>query len=307
MQIKWVDDLLAIAECKNFSRAAEIRCVTQSALSRRIRSLEDWVGVELVDRGTYPIQLTLAGQTFCEQGREALSSLLELRSSLRQEERMPGRSIQVTAGHSLSMTFLPKWLARFQQHNEPFNARVVAANIHDAVIALAEGNCDLMIVYHHPKAPILLDHEKFVSLTLGQDSFIPLCAPNRRGEPLHRLPGKAGKPVPHLAYTATTFLGRVADIVIKDSHVPCVLTRCYEADMAMLLMRMAMEGYGVAWLPESAVAEELQHGRLVRAGGSEWSTQLEIRSYCSRANQNPTMLELWKTLEKASQNLAAQG
>lgn len=183
MQIKWVDDLLAIAECKNFSRAAEIRCVTQSALSRRIRSLEDWVGVELVDRGTYPIQLTLAGQTFCEQGREALSSLLELRSSLRQEERMPGRSIQVTAGHSLSMTFLPKWLARFQQHNEPFNARVVAANIHDAVIALAEGNCDLMIVYHHPKAPILLDHEKFVSLTLGQDSFIPLCAPNRRGEP----------------------------------------------------------------------------------------------------------------------------
>lgn len=95
--------------------------------------------------------------------------------------------------------------------------------------------------------------------------------------------------------------------MIKDSHVPCVLTRCYEADMAMLLMRMAMEGYGVAWLPESAVAEELQHGRLVRAGGSEWSTQLEIRSYCSRANQNPTMLELWKTLEKASQNLAAQG
>lgn len=56
MQIKWLDDLLAIAEWKNFSRAAEVRCVTQSALSRRIRSLEEWVGVELVDRATYPVQ-----------------------------------------------------------------------------------------------------------------------------------------------------------------------------------------------------------------------------------------------------------
>ncbi|EJM15386.1 transcriptional regulator [Pseudomonas sp. GM18] len=300
MQTKWLDDLLAIAEWKNFSRAAEVRCVTQSALSRRIRSLEEWVGAELVDRGTYPVQLTQAGRSFCEEGREALSALLQLRLALREGERMPGRSIQVTAGHSLSMTFLPKWLTQFQQQNEPFNARVVAANIHDAVIALEEGSCDLMIVYHHPLAPIQLDPEKFGSLILGQDSFVPLCAPDKNGKPLHRLPGTAAKPVPHLAYTATTFLGRVADIVIKNAPTACVLDRCFEADMAMLLMRMAIEGYGVAWLPLSAVTDELERGQLVLAGGDEWKARLEIRSYCSIANQNPTMRDLWKTLETAS-------
>jgi DNA-binding transcriptional LysR family regulator len=303
MQIKWLDDLLAIAELKNFSRAAEVRCVTQSALSRRIRSLEEWVGAELVNRGTYPVQLTSAGQTFCEESREALAGLLRLRSALREVERMPGRSIQVTAGHSLSMTFLPKWLTQFQQQNEQFNARVVAANIHDAVIALEEGSCDLMIVYHHPLAPILLDSEKFGSLTLGHDAFIPLCAPDKKGQPLFRLPGTSGKPVPHLAYTATTFLGRVADIVIKNGPSASVLERCYEADMAMLLMRMAIEGYGVAWLPQSAVIDELQRGQLVKAGGDEWSTRLEIRSYCSITNENPTMRSLWKTLEGASRTL----
>lgn len=271
MQIKWLDDLLAVAEWKNFSRAAEVRCVTQSALSRRIKSLEEWVGAELVDRGTYPVQLTPAGRTFCEESREALAGLMRLRSSLREVERMPGRSIQVTAGHSLSMTFLPKWLTQFQQHNEQFNARVVAANIHDAVIALEEGGCDLMIVYHHPLAPILLDPAKFGSLTLGHDAFIPLCAPDKKGQPRYRLPGTSIKAVPHLAYTATTFLGRVADIVIKNGPSVSVLERCYEADMAMLLMRMAIEGYGVAWLPQSAVIDELQRGQLVRAGGDEWS------------------------------------
>ncbi|GFM50225.1 LysR substrate-binding domain-containing protein [Pseudomonas capsici] len=303
MQIKWLDDLLAIAEWKNFSRAAEVRCVTQSALSRRIRSLEEWVGVELVDRGTYPVRLTAAGSTFCEEGREVLAGLLRLRSTLREVERMPGRSIQVTAGHSLSMTFLPKWLSQFQQHNEQFNARVVAANIHDAVIALEEGSCDLMIVYHHPLAPILLNAERFGSLALGHDAFIPLCAPDKKGQPLYRLPGSTARPVPHLAYTATTFLGRVADIVIKNGPTPVRLERCYEADMAMLLMRMAIEGYGVAWLPQSAVVDELERGSLVRAGGEEWSTRLEIRSYCAIANQNPTMRSLWKTLEGASRHV----
>ncbi|MGO4799711.1 LysR family transcriptional regulator [Pseudomonas sp. W22_MBD1_FP4] len=303
MQIKWLDDLLAVAEWKNFSRAAELRCVTQSALSRRIKSLEEWVGAELVDRGTYPVQLTPAGRTFCEESREALAGLMKLRSSLREVERMPGRSIQVTAGHSLSMTFLPKWLTQFQQHNEQFNARVVAANIHDAVIALEEGGCDLMIVYHHPLAPILLDPAKFGSLTLGHDAFIPLCAPDKKGQPLYRLPGTSSKPVPHLAYTATTFLGRVANIVIRNGPCVSVLERCYEADMAMLLMRMAIEGYGVAWLPHSAVIDELKLGQLVKAGGDEWSTRLEIRSYCSITNENPTMRSLWSTLEGASRDI----
>lgn len=299
MQIKWLDDLLAIAEWKNFSRAAETRCVTQSTLSRRIQSLEEWVGVELVDRGTYPIQLTAAGLSFCEEGREALAGLLRLRATLRAGERMPGRSIQITASHSLSMTFLPQWLSQFQQQTEQFNTRVVAANIHDAVVALEEGNCDLMIVYHHPLAPILLNPERFGSLALGHDAFIPLCAPDKRGEPLYPLTGSAGKAVPHLAYTAPTFLGRIADIVIKNGPTPVLLERCYEADMAMLLMRMATEGYGVAWLPQSAVIDELERGLLVRAGDEQWSTRLEIRAYCALTNQNPTMRNLWHALDGA--------
>ena len=75
MQTKWIDDLLAVAETQNFSRAAELRCITQSALSRRIKSLEEWMGVELVDRSTYPVQLTKAGQVFCDEGREARGAL----------------------------------------------------------------------------------------------------------------------------------------------------------------------------------------------------------------------------------------
>ncbi|AGW93450.1 LysR substrate-binding domain-containing protein [Cupriavidus sp. DF5525] len=297
MQLKWIEDLLAIEQTKSFSRAAELRFVTQSALSRRVKSLEDWVGVELVDRGTYPVELTTAGRRFCEQSKESVGALTEIRSALRQEARMPGRSIQITAGHTLSLTFLPKWLKQFHQRSGDFNARVVAANVHDAVIALAEGSCDLMIGYHHPLVPMQLDEDKFVSLTLGQEAFIPVSAPNGRGAPMFALPGSATAPLPYLAYTATTFMGRVVDVILNSVDTSYHFRACYETDMAMLLMKMVVEGYGVAWLPFSAVSEEIDAGRLVRAGGDEWSAQLEIRSYRAISNTNPTMQDLWKSLE----------
>ncbi len=298
MQTKWIDDLLAVAETQNFSRAAELRCITQSALSRRIKSLEEWMGVELVDRSTYPVQLTKAGQVFCDEGREALAAFMDLRASLRRGERMPGRSIQVVAGHTLSMTFVPKWFGEFHRRNGHFNARVLAANVQEAVIALAEGSCDLMIGYSHPRAPIFLDPDKFVGLRLGSDSLLPVSAPDANGRPRFPLPACAEQALPYLAYTTTTFLGRVVDMIVQGNSPQANLKRAHEADMAMHLLRMAREGYGICWLPESAVEEELAAGRLVRAGGPEWSAELEIWSFRATANSNPTMLELWKALER---------
>ena len=54
MELKWLEDFVALVQAQSFSRAAEARNITQSGLSRRIRSLEQWVGAELVDRSGYP-------------------------------------------------------------------------------------------------------------------------------------------------------------------------------------------------------------------------------------------------------------
>ena len=62
MELKWIEDFLSLAETRSFSRSAEIRAVTQSAFSRRIRSLEVWLGTALLDRSTYPITLTADGR-----------------------------------------------------------------------------------------------------------------------------------------------------------------------------------------------------------------------------------------------------
>ena len=50
METKWLEDFISLAETHNFSRSAALRHVTQPAFSRRIQSLENWLGIDLVDR-----------------------------------------------------------------------------------------------------------------------------------------------------------------------------------------------------------------------------------------------------------------
>ena len=61
MDLTWLEDFLALAEHKTFARAAETRHVTQPAFSRRIQSLEDWMGTRLFVRSPQGTTLTPAG------------------------------------------------------------------------------------------------------------------------------------------------------------------------------------------------------------------------------------------------------
>jgi len=85
METKWLEDFVSLAETRSFSRSAQLRHVTQPAFSRRIQSLEAWAGVALIDRSSYPTQLTPAGETLYAQALELLQSLHNTRDMLRSQ------------------------------------------------------------------------------------------------------------------------------------------------------------------------------------------------------------------------------
>lgn len=58
MQFKWMEDFIALAQTRSFTRAAELRHVTHPAFGRRIRALESWAGTTLIERGSSPVVLT---------------------------------------------------------------------------------------------------------------------------------------------------------------------------------------------------------------------------------------------------------
>lgn len=70
---RWIEDFIALSKTRNFTRAALMRNVTQPQFSRRIRQLEEDLGVALVDRAAHPLELTEAGQIFAVQATELLN------------------------------------------------------------------------------------------------------------------------------------------------------------------------------------------------------------------------------------------
>ncbi|WP_159913190.1 LysR substrate-binding domain-containing protein [Pantoea sp. 18069] len=282
METKWLEDFVSLAETRSFSRSAQLRHVTQPAFSRRIQALEAWAGTDLVDRSSYPTRLTPAGKTMYEQALEMLQSLQSTRSMLRAHVSAGKGMIGFAVPHTLAFTFFPAWVSNLHGLFGPFRSRLFALNVHDAVMRLVEGGCDLLIAYHHPSQPFQLDPDRYEMVSLGREILAPYVKPDAQGRPLHQLPGTQSQPLPYLGYASGAYLGQVTELILKQAGEAIHLERVYETDMAEGLKAMALEGHGVAFLPYSAVRNELQAGRLVSAeplGVESFRMPMDVRAY----------------------------
>lgn len=294
MEIKWLEDFLSLVETRSFSRSAELRHVTQPAFSRRIRQLEAWLGADLIDRTSYPTRLTPAGETFHSHAVALLADINAARAQLRGELPLGQNTVRFALPHTLALTFFPKWLASIEAGFGAVSCKLAATNVHDAVMSLVDGGCDLLICYHHQRQPVQLDPARYEMQLLGQESLRPYCAGGKGAAPVYALPGRANAPLPYLCYSPNAYMARMADLILENAPKHAYLQKTYETDMAEGLKVMAMEGHGVAFLPESAVTRELAQKQLVPAGGAAWTLDMEIRIYRERGASDPFVDRLWQ-------------
>jgi len=282
VETKWLEDFVSLAETRSFSRSAQLRHVTQPAFSRRIQALEAWAGVDLVDRSSYPTRLTPAGETLHAQALEILASLQSARNLMRSQRASGQDVIEFAVPHTLAFTFFPHWLMELRGRFGQVKTRLIALNVHDAVLRFTEAGCDLLIAYHHASAPLQLAPERYEMLSLGHETLAAYAKADAEGQPLFRL-GSGGPPVALLAYASGAYMGHMVEQIIRQMPAPPALETTYETDMAEGLKAMALEGHGLAFLPASSVRNELRARRLVPAappGVGELT--MEVRLYRER-------------------------
>ncbi|NIX77030.1 LysR family transcriptional regulator [Microvirga terricola] len=296
MEIKWLEDFISLANTLSFSRSAEERHVTQSAFSRRIKQLETWVGVTLVDRATFPAHLTPAGQDFLPIAQEVVGTLNRARNEVRGTQGIKANTLSFAALHTLSITFFPRWLHSIEPKFGTLSTRLSADNssMEAYVNSLTEGESDFLLIYAHPAVPLMIDAARFAYKTLGRESIIPVTAPDAEGRPLHSIEG-ATAPVRYLAYGPGAFFGHALTNLFEQR--PLKRLPVYENTVSEGLKAMAIEGWGLAWIPESILVDDLAAGRLVRAADTSWDLSVEIRLYRYLANERAIVRRFWNALE----------
>lgn len=107
--------------------------------------MEQWVGVALIDRSTYPTRLTPAGERFREVARDATAALMKTRQDLRQARDADRKLLRLAIQHSLAASFLAPWLTTLPLSRDDLLVHATADNLHDCVRELEEGNTDRLL------------------------------------------------------------------------------------------------------------------------------------------------------------------
>lgn len=282
MELTWLEDFVALAETGNFSRAARARHVTQPAFSRRIRSLEDWVGTPLFDRATHRVGLTEAGRQFRPAATETLRRLHQAREAAREAGSSEATALRFAATHSLSFAFFPDWLGSLAPSAAIGSVRLISDSMQGCEQVLANGQAHFLICHHHHAVPNRLDASLFKALPIGHDALQLAVAPD--------LAAQDPATLPYLAYSAESGLGRIVSGVHgRRMSQPPVFT----SHLAAVLHSMVRNGRGAAWLPRSICGDDLAAGRLAAIGPTTPPIAIEIRLFRPRARQSAQAEAFW--------------
>jgi len=293
MNLSWLEDFLVLAESGNFSRAAEQRHMTQPAFSRRIRALEQWLGVALFDRSGQPATLTEAGQWFRSVADEILNRVARIPDEARAAADASSATLRFAATHALSLTFLPAWLRRVEARLPLGPIQMVSDVAANCEALMLQGRVQFLLCHVHPQAPGRLDTTAFRSMKVGVDTLLPVSAAPAKGGPRYDLDA-AGRQVPLLSYSAESGLGRVVRATRGEALERSAARPSFTAHLATLLKTMALDGRGVAFLPRTLIEDELASGRLVEAGNKSWSIDVEVRLFRRVARETPAAEAFWR-------------
>lgn len=290
MNLSWLDDFLALAASGSFSRAADQRHMTQPAFSRRIRALEEWLGVELFDRRTQPARLTPAGEWFRGVAEDLLARVERVPADARAVADAGAATLRLAATHALSFTFVPGWLRRLEPQLALGPVRLVSDVLQHCEALLLAGQVQFVVAHAHPRAPGPLDAAGCASCGIGDDALLPLA-----GRGVAVPDDGAGDAMPAvLGYSGESGLGRLLQALLGAELQPLRAGAQLSAHLASVLKTMVLEGRGVAWLPERLVRDELAAGRLAVVGPARWRLALQVRLYRQPQPLGPAGEAFWQ-------------
>ncbi|NRA19264.1 MAG: LysR family transcriptional regulator [Oceanospirillaceae bacterium] len=305
MELKWLEDFISLSNSGNFRLSATQRFVSQPAFSRRIKSLENWVGAELIDRSCQPICLTEAGREFKPVALHIVRCAYQVRNGIRAKDSADQEKICFSTLSTLSHSFMPAWLKQLKPHSKlgSVSMRSDYMGIDAYLRALESGEVDYFINYEDSNSALKIDVDKFPSLRIGSERLVPVVSPDEQGKPTWWLPDRPQSPIPYLQTNTNkdrnySLLYWSVNSLINKHYPDLTFVPVYEATITTSIRVMVLEGYGVAWLPLSIIANDLAQGTLVRAAMEEDDIEMDIKIFKYFDANEAKLTKFWQVIQK---------
>ena len=161
MVSKQDETFLAIAQAGSVSKAAQGLYLSQPAVSRSLKRLEEDLGAQLFDREAAPLRLTQAGERYLRYVRENQERERRLRQDLAQLEREPSGTVRVGLNFWRSSLVLPRGLPAFQRRYPHIQVEPAEGSHQDLSVLLDQGKLDFALLHRpHPYPQFAFHHQR---------------------------------------------------------------------------------------------------------------------------------------------------
>jgi DNA-binding transcriptional LysR family regulator len=245
MELRHLRYFIAVAQEENVTRAAQKLHVSQPALSRQIRDLEEELGITLLERGAKSIRMTEAGRIFLDEARAVMA---RVREAVDQAKRAAGgQAVEIHVGYAPSLTvlILPNALRAFQK--ELPGARVILHDLstEEMLSGLRAARLDIALMIRPTRAMLR-------GLAFEELARYPLCLAVPPKHPLARrrsaTPEQAARE-PLIAYSRSDYPEYHEDLGKIFSAAKARPRIAEEHDSVTSLIAAVEAGRGVALAP----------------------------------------------------------
>lgn len=146
MEINYIREFVVLAETGNFLEAAEKLFISQSSLTRHIKSLEEDLGTKVFDRTTRKVALNHFGRLFLQYAKEISRIQYEYTTAFYNETQGVHGNVKVGSIPIMMPYKITDVLSQFQRENSAFSLDVVEADSLQLVKMLRSGQCDFAFI-----------------------------------------------------------------------------------------------------------------------------------------------------------------
>lgn len=262
MNLKQLQHFVALAESGNVHRGSSKLNISQPALSKSIRALEDDLDVVLFDRLSRGVSLTPTGQWLLSRSSSLLSEFQKMRNEVDLIKRQTSSSVRIAAGTVLCYSLMPMCLARL--HEVAGNIQVVVESGYweEQKHMLLNGEIDFLVADSRE----LEDIAEFDIVQLPSE---PICAYVRAGHPLLKKKKTIASDIQKYAFMGLTRIPKELEKILAadpdfPQNMPASATIASN-DFGLLCASATLTDM-LFFSPPSAVREQVKRNELVKLG-----------------------------------------
>jgi DNA-binding transcriptional LysR family regulator len=243
-----------VVRLRGFTQAAEANSITQSAVSQRIKALEERFGITLIERHGPRLHLTSAGEAVYKGAGRILAEFREMEESIREIRGKEGGSVRIAAVYSVGLYELDPFIKRFFKEHPDIDVQIEFERATKIYQDVMNGSIDLGIVAYPPRKPQLS------SIPLRNDELVLICLPDHPFAQHKSISIRQLNSQPFVTFHRDIPTRRALDEVFKKHRVS-IVTKA-EFDNIELIKRAVEIGLGISLVPSTTIKSEVEAGLL---------------------------------------------